>query len=321
MPKGLVMTFNVLITSLSKKVPLIKAVRNAFDSLQLPGKIIGADSHSECIGRYFVDDFWHMPKQEELSLEKLLETCQELKIKAIIPTRDGELPFFALHRDILQQQGIACMISPLKAIEICRDKLQFARTLAKHNYPSIPTSISLEEISAPTYVVKERFGSGARAIGLDLSASAAKKRSLELTDPIFQPYISGKEYSIDLYIDLSKHAQGVIARERNLVIGGESQITTTINDPRLENLCVSVAEFLGLYGHAVFQVLRSEDQELHIVECNPRFGGASTLSIAAGLDSFKWFFLECLKKPLNPFVRSEKKKRQVRYAEDLIVDL
>ena len=35
-----------------------------------------------------------------------------------------------------------------------------------------------------------------------------------------------------------------------------------------------------------------EDDNLHIIECNPRFGGASTLGIVAGVDSLFWSLLE-----------------------------
>lgn len=315
------MSFNVLITSLSKKVPLVRAIMQALDATKISGEIIGGDSHSECIGRYFVDDFWLMPKQEELSIKKIIETCQKRNIRAIIPTRDGELPFFALHKDTLLKKGIFCLISPIKPVEICRDKLQFADTLAKSNFPSIPTSTQIREISAPTYVVKERFGAGSRAIGINLTSSEAKKFALTLQDPIYQPFINGTEFSIDLYVDLSKQVRGVIARRRELIVNGESQITSTVKNTRLEEQCTSVAKRLGLYGHAVFQVLCSENQELHIIECNPRFGGASTLSLAAGLDTFKWFFQECLQVPLSPFVRCAEEKRQVRYAADLILDL
>jgi carbamoyl-phosphate synthase large subunit len=57
---------------------------------------------------------------------------------------------------------------------------------------------------------------------------------------------------------------------------------------------------------------------LHLLECNCRFGGASTLSIAAGLDSFYWFLRECLNEDLSdlPFLNYRRGLRQIRYAED-----
>jgi carbamoyl-phosphate synthase large subunit len=36
------------------------------------------------------------------------------------------------------------------------------------------------------------------------------------------------------------------------------------------------------------------DGALQVIECNPRFGGASTASIAVGLDSLYWSLAEAL---------------------------
>lgn len=311
--------FNVLITSISKKVPLIKAVLHSLQALVPKGKVIGADSNPQCVGRYFVDGFWRMPPQEKLTVKELAAYCQKHNIKAIIPSRDGELPFFAHHQAALKRHDIACLISPETAIDICRDKLSFCQFLLKHGFPAIPTTKDLNDLRSSAYVVKEQFGAGAKEIGLNLSKKEALAWSASLSAPIFQPYIRGEEYSIDLYVDRSGAVRGPIVRKRDLVVQGESQITTSLKYPRLEKLCADLAKTLKLYGHAVFQVICDREDNLHVVECNPRFGGASTLSLAMGLHSFKWFFSETLKQPLPPFIREKQEMRQVRYAADLII--
>jgi carbamoyl-phosphate synthase large subunit len=57
-----------------------------------------------------------------------------------------------------------------------------------------------------------------------------------------------------------------------------------------------------------------------LVECNPRFGGASSLSVEAGLDSFRWFLLEAggHSLELTPFRRASRDLRLVRFAADWI---
>jgi carbamoyl-phosphate synthase large subunit len=141
-----------------------------------------------------------------------------------------------------------------------------------------------------------------------------------LNSPIFQPFIDSSEVSVDLYIGKDGICKGVVARTRQLVVNGESQITRTIRNEKLEIMCVKIAEQLGIYGHAVFQVLIDDQDNYYIIECNTRFGGASSLSLAAGLDSFYWFLLESNGYTVGPelFVRSPEEKTQVRYAEDLI---
>lgn len=313
---------NTLVTSVSSKVPLIKSLKKAYLKLGCDGNIIGADHNFQCIGRNFVDDFWEMPELDELPFETFLRYCNANDIKAVIPTRDGELPFFAKYKKQLQANGIDVMVSEPKVSEACLDKLLFYKKLEALGYPVIQTVKNINELDCKLYVVKECFGAGSRSLGLCLSKDEASKHAQSLQAPIFQPFVEGKEFSVDLYVDLNGKAKGVIVRARELVINGESQITSTCRNPKLEKLSINLVEELGLYGHIVLQVLIDEKEKIHIIECNSRFGGASTLSQQAGLDSFYWFLLESVGVDITnyPFLRTHKELRQIRYAEDLILE-
>lgn len=290
-------------------------------NIGVQGKVIAGDANKQCIARYFADEFWQMPVQELLTIEELLAICSDLAIKAIIPTRDGELPFFARHRETLESRGIACLVSQEDAVEKCRNKILFYKTLLENNFPVIPAYKHPEGGHCLSYVVKECFGSGSRAIGLDLSLSRAKEWAKRMNTPIFQPFVRGVEYSVDLYIDKSGGQKGAVARRRDLVIDGESQITTSERLPAAEETCLKAASLLGIYGHAVFQLIIDLSGHLHIIECNPRFGGASTLSVAMGLKTFEWFLQEALGLPVSPFARMKQEMRQVRFAEDKLIGL
>ncbi|MEI8364837.1 MAG: ATP-grasp domain-containing protein [Parachlamydiaceae bacterium] len=317
-------TFNVLITSVSKKVPLIKAVLCALEAVRpstsnITSKIISGDCNISAIGRYFVDEFWHMPPQDMLTIEEVIEFCKKRHIRAIIPTRDGELPFFSRYKERLGGEGISCLVSSPKTVELCRDKLQFYTFLSKHHLPAIPTSGQISDIKAHSYAVKECFGAGSASIGLDLPLAEAKLWGNKLKHPIYQPYILGTEFSVDLYVDKHGTCLGSIVRERELICDGESQVTASVKNPDIDTLCHKAAALLNISGPAVFQILCDQSKHLHLIECNPRFGGASTLSVAMGLKIFEWFFQESLQLPLTPFERSPQELRQIRYAEDLIL--
>ena len=64
-----------------------------------------------------------------------------------------------------------------------------------------------------------------------------------------------------------------------------------------------------------------DENNFNILECNNRFGGASSLSLEVGLDTFYWFLLEVNGADLNqyPFIRSKIQKKQIRYPENLIL--
>ena len=82
-----------------------------------------------------------------------------------------------------------------------------------------------------------------------------------------------------------------------------------------------MADTLNLYGHAIFQIIEDWEGHFHVIECNPRFGGASTASVAVGLDSFLWFLMESAGINLEgvPFLRSQKDIKQIRFMTDKII--
>jgi len=313
----------VLVTSASRKVPLIRSLGEAAARSGRPLRVVAADSDEMCIARHFADGFWNMPRLEELTVRQLTEKCRELGVMAIVPTRDGELPFFARHRAELEAAGIAVMVSGEEAVERCTDKLLFYEYLAPRGFPVIPTFRTADEVPGDVLVVKERYGAGARKMALNVSREQAKAHASSLEQPVFQPFVEGYEISADLYVTRSGLCKGVVLRRREKVVDGESQITSTFRDEPLERLCMDLARELGLYGHAVAQWIVDGKGRPHLVECNPRVGGASRLSWQAGLRSLDWFLAEALGKDADaiPFRRAEREMRMVRYPEDRFTEL
>lgn len=314
---------NVLVSSASKKIPLLQAVKQALSVFGGRGKIVAGDSDANCLARYFAEDFWRMPTLAKLTDELLLAELHQRGIRYIIPTRDGELPFWSGKRESLRRSGIAVMVSDLDIVNCCLDKLCFYRKCQELDIPSIETATCLENFKENRVVVKERYGAGSQRIGINLTWEQAAEYAIAMENPIFQPYVEGREYSIDAYVDCRGQVKGLICRSRDRVVNGESQITTTVNDTQLERLCSEYITKLGMYGHAMLQVIVDVHDKLWIIECNPRFGGASTLSIAAGLDSFYWFLLEAQGQSLAdyPFCKTEKRLRQVRYPQDIVQEV
>lgn len=312
---------NILITSLSEKIPLLAAVKKALHKISSDsGIVIGADSDKNCVGKHFVDKFWKMPILDKLTVKDLINYCKKESIKFIIPTRDGELSFFAENKKILERKGVYVMVSELKGIEACRDKLLFYELCKKSGLPVISTSSDIDAITARRFVVKDRFGSGSRDMGLNLTKTEAIEWAKKIKNPIFQPFILGREASIDGYIGKKNKLIGIVSRWRDLVVDGESKITSSFHDDRINKMVKKFIKSVNLYGPFVMQVLIDDSGAIKIIECNPRFGGASTLSLAAGLDSFYWFMVESSGGDIFRYtLRSPVEKlKQIRYKSDLI---
>ena len=316
---------NVLVTSISKKTPLLCEVRNALSRIDKNGKLFGADADSNCIGHYFCDSFWLVPALDRLTFSEFSDFCQVNKISAIIPTRDGELTRFAKWSEKFEKLGISIMVSEPEVIAICLDKLNFYQTLK--DVPGLklcPTSTDINQLQegAAKFVVKERFGSASEKIAINVTRQKALDLAGNLENPIFQSFIEGQEYSIDLYRTRQGCIPGVVVRSRDLIVAGESQISTTVENNKIEQMCLRAADIMNLQGHVIFQGIIDRDGDFHIIECNPRFGGASTLSVAAGLDSFSWFLRECQRQRITKkdFVKKGLLKL-IRHPQDLIIEI
>jgi carbamoyl-phosphate synthase large subunit len=313
---------SVMITSVSRKVSMAEAIKRGAGKTGLFSKVVGADANKNCIGRHFTDDFWEMPRLTDLSIPQLIHYCRENEIGAIIPSRDQELQFFADAKEQLSAAGIYTMVSSAETIQTCLDKYLFYEKLHTKGFSAIPAYLNPEAAAAGRWVVKERFGAGSAGLAIDVSLEEALSFASRLQNPIYQPFIAGKEYSIDCYVSASGKTKGVVCRTRDLVVNGESQITTTLAHPKMEQLAITLLEAFGFYGHIIFQVIESEDGGLHIIECNPRFGGASSLSVAVGLDSFYWFLLEAAGVNVDdyPFGRLSQQKKQIRAVSDTVIN-
>ena len=309
----------ILVTSASKKVPLIRAVRSAAVRIHPDSLVVAGDNRPFTLASFVADDSWIMPATNDEHLKLILEGCIQRGITAILPTRDGELFFWATHASQFLAHGIDVIVSPAESVTLSLDKWAFSQFGASLNLPFIPSSLECDETVGARYVVKERYGSGSCDLGLDLDEAAAKSHASKLKSPIFQPFLEGVEISVDAWVSRLHQVKGLVLRKRDRIVDGESQITTTFRDYKVEALVTHVLGELKLRGPVVLQALIDSVGQIHIIECNARFGGASTLGIAAGLDSLYWSMLESQCETLDDYLfrRSEKEIRQVRVLQDL----
>lgn len=310
---------NVLVSSAARKLPLLKSLKDAARKVHPDIRVIAADLNPDAPAGLISDDFMMMPDTRDGNLKDLLELCREKKVGLVVPTRDGELGFWAQNAEAFRKQGTNVLISQPDAISQCVDKLAFSEHGERRGLPII-SAYEKKQGNGP-FVVKERYGAGSRSIGLNLNAEDAEAHASTLEHPIFQPYIDGTEISVDAWFDRQCRVKGLVLRYRNTVVNGESQVTTTFRNADLEQICSDVLETLKLRGPIVMQLLIDPKGQPHIIEVNARFGGASTASIAAGLDGWYWALLENAGANLDeyPFVRSAEEVRQVRVPSDIVL--
>mgnify|MGYP001165322900 CR=1 FL=1 len=304
----------LLFTSLSAKKALYQEVLADARRFHPDARLLGTDCNPSCPAASAIEEFILMPPLSEMDATSFNSFCTEKGVTHVIPTRDGELNFLSQAREILAESGIEVFLAPAQALAICLDKLLFSRRLSQLGIPVVSATTNLEETQGERIVVKERHGTGSAELGLDLNRETARDHAARLKDPIFQPYIRGREFSSEVWLDRNSSAKGVVLRWREQVVAGESHRTVTFHNRDWEDLVVRAAESLGLTGHVLGQVLVDKEGSPHFVEINPRLGGATPLSIACGLHSIEWFLRETAGEDLSSLsmFRAPAGKRLIR---------
>ncbi|MBB4212267.1 carbamoylphosphate synthase large subunit [Rhodothalassium salexigens DSM 2132] len=318
---------HVLVTSAGAKAPLIRAVKAAARAHDPQARVIAGDVDPAAPSFCLADDGWTMPAISDATMAAILDGCAGRGVGLVIPTRDGELGLWAAWAARAAERGIHVAVSPPAAVARCLDKLAFARAGRDAGWPVIPAVERVADAGPGPLVVKERWGSGSRSVAVGLSPAAAEAHAATLSAAIVQPQVAGVEISADAWLDRQHRVHGgpdgVVLRRRERVVAGESQVTVTFRHPDHERTLAGLLESLELSGPVVAQAIVDADDRLHVIEVNPRFGGASTAGIAAGLDPFGWTLAEAAGRPLPGAdgLRRPGRVHQTRLAADHVVRL
>ncbi len=310
---------NVLITSASRKVTLVKYFQNALMS-EGGGKVVAVDISPLAPALYFADDHYIIPRTDNSNfVEVMLRLCRDKKIKAIIPTRDEELLLFACHKRQFAKIGTFVMVPEPETVRICQDKKRFVVFCSENGFhhPRLvePNNIKTEDF--PIFV-RPRYGKGSKNTARADSFEDLKHCLRNIENPVVQEYVNEPEYTIDLFADLEGRVISVVPRQRVYVFCGESFITRTAKDPRIIEESRKLAGELKLIGHNTIQCF-FDGNLVRFIEVNPRFGGAAHISFAAGAPS-PLFLVKLLKgRTIHPVEDFKDNYIMLRYTNDMFL--
>jgi len=276
---------NVLITSASRKVGLVRAFQSAL-ARHGGGSVVAVDTSPFAPALYLADrHFLVPPSTDPHFIDQIVVLCQRESVSLIVPTRDEELPIFAAAHSRLEQQGRRVLVPSAETVRICQDKLAFVEFCRTHEF-EIPRTYRPDQCSQAEFplFVKPRSGKGTQgARRVDREADLREAAS----DPehwLIQEFVNCPEYTVDLLADFEARVISAVPRLRQLVVAGESYVSRTVNEPMLIAESARLATELRLVGHNTIQCFW-DGQQAKFIEVNPRFGGAAALGIAAGVDT------------------------------------
>ncbi|MBA4011384.1 MAG: hypothetical protein C0481_05910 [Phenylobacterium sp.] len=270
---------NVLILSAAAKVLLVQAFQAA--AHPLGGRVLAADLARDNAALFAADQALILPRSDDPSfVDALAQACAQHAIGLVVPTRDGELAVLSAALKRLAAQGVTVLAPSLDALAVCRDKRRFTQACRDLGLATPRTFAPGETPDRfPVFVrpVDGAGGAGARRIDHPADLPTGK-------DLLIQALDSGPEYTVDVLMSLAGAPLQAVARRRLQVQGGEATKSRTEDVPTLTDQALKLCAALDLVGHNVVQAFH-DHAGTRFIEINPRFGGASNLSIQAGLAS------------------------------------
>jgi carbamoyl-phosphate synthase large subunit len=281
---------NVLITAASRRVPLVRAFRNAVEKFG-QGRVITTDINPLSPALYFGHKHHIVPlTTDRYYIPHIESICDAEDVNLVIPTIDDELPTFGRSRDRFTQLGIAVAVSSEQTSITCNDKYETYRFCERNGIQTartcVGTDISLGSIRYPVYV-KPRFGRGSVNVFAVHNEAQLRLFLDYVPDAIVQDHLAGTEFTVDVLSDFAGRVLSIVPRERLVIRAGVSDKGVTRKHAEVIAFARHVAETLQIIGPANIQC-KWDGRDVSLIEVNPRFAGGIPLTIAAGADFAMW---------------------------------
>jgi len=258
---------------------------NTIKSLKMAGfggKILATDSSSLSAGFFMADVNEVIPEADDHSfVDRLLHIVKMYQVEVLMPSSGFDIYPYSENRKQLAEMGAEAIVSDRDKLEICRDKMLTFQTLSdKFILPF--TTEEPNKIDIFPVLAKPRFGKGSRGIVKIDDESDLRYIISKRDDLVFQEYLPGTEYTVDVLSDLNGKPLIAVPRIRMQTKAGISTKGRVLRDAALEIDCMKIAEYIGIRGPCCMQMKESAEGRLKLIEVNPRMGGGTIFTSLAG---------------------------------------
>ena len=274
----------ILFTGIGRRIELVQAFRQAALTLHKTLRVYGADLTGTAPALAYCDEIRNViPMRDPDYIGNLLQICRTDKINLLIPTIDTDLLILSESRERFEEIGVRVMISAPEMIRLCRDK-----NLTSHFFTecglNAPTPVNDWKRYADGYpaFIKPKDGSSSIDAFKVESVRELEVYAQQIGDYVIQPFVSGKEYTIDIFCDWDGAPLSIVPRERLQVRAGEVLKTRIDMDETMIQEAVTLCQAFKPRGPMTVQLIRDHAGKDWFIEINPRFGGGAPLSMKAG---------------------------------------
>lgn len=179
--------------------------------------------------------------------------------------------------------GVKIVTSRLETCRIARSKRKTVAHLG--SVVPVPKCFDCAEsvVNFPVFL-KPDNGCGSR--GALIARDRDQLKLAIKNDPslVIQEYLPGEEYTIDCFSDRGKGVLYAHGRSRSKITNGIASRSFFTCDPVFENYAKKIHEALPFQGAWFFQLKKSANGDLALMEVAPRIAGTSGLSRVSGVN-------------------------------------
>jgi carbamoyl-phosphate synthase large subunit len=251
-------------------------------------------------------------------------------IDVIIPNFDAELYNFITIAPRLKALGIHSFLPSFEMFD-ARDKLNLYAFGQKHNllvpkdrviYSANDLYLIGEEFGYPL-VVKGKYYEAVVAYTLEQAQKAFYKISAKWGLPIIvQQFINGTEVNIAALGDGEGNATSIIPMKKLYITDkGKAWAGITLEDENMIKLAKDFVVATKWRGGFEVEIMKTANDELYIMEINPRFPAWIYLSAGAGQNQPASLVKMALGEKVAPMKEYSVGKLFIRYSWDMVVDV
>lgn len=278
----------ILVTGIGRRVELMQAFRQAALALDVNLKLYGADMVGTAPALAYCDYTRKVcAMRDPAYIQQLVDICAADKIDLVLPTIDTDLLVLSQNVAAFKKVGTRVLISMPDKILICRDK---NNTGAFFESCGLKAPITYNDWQAypgpyPCFIKPKDGSSSIDAYKVKDKAELAAY-SRQIKDYIIQPYVSGREFTIDIFCDFDGNPIYITPRERIQVRAGEVLKTQICMDKTMIEEVKRLCKVFVPCGPLTVQLIQDKNTgENYYIEINPRYGGGAPLSMKSGARS------------------------------------
>ncbi len=330
---------NVAVTGLNNidspgpGVPVIRALKES-DSFNV--RIIGLAYENLEPGIY-MDDLTNKtylvpyPSEgTEILYNRIIQINEMEKLDVLIPNFDAELFAFMKAEKLLKDHGIRTFLPTIEQFEERqKSNLEAFGKKTGVNVPKGRIIITSQDIYSIKkdfefpVMIKGKFYDAGIAYNEEQARMLYNKYSAKWGLPIIiQEFIKGTEVNVVALGDGKGETIAAVAmRKQYITDKGKAWGGITIRDEQLLQLTKSIISKTKWKGGMELELIRTNRNELYLIEINPRIPAWVYLAVGAGQNIPEALVQLAIGMQVKPFANYEIGKMFIRYSYDMICDI